>query len=224
MYDFDSTSSELQSEHDDETDSLESPAATPFARQSEVFDEAEEMELAAELLGVSDEAELDQFLGGLLKQAGQALKKVIASPLAHKLGGFLKGAVKKALPAVAGAAGTVLGGPLGGMIGSKLGSATADVFGLELEGLSPEDQEFETARQVVRFAGEAVKQAVNAANAASTDNPHEAARQAVMKAAQKLAPGLLRPNTERSGVEDVDPRAKTGRWARQGRNIVLFGI
>src|SRR5690606_26467642 len=38
--------------------------------ESEVFDEAQEMELAAELVAVGDEAELDQFLGSLIKQAG----------------------------------------------------------------------------------------------------------------------------------------------------------
>ena len=38
--------------------------------QEGTFSEADEMELAAELLSVSNEAELDQFLGKLFKKAG----------------------------------------------------------------------------------------------------------------------------------------------------------
>lgn len=219
MQDIRSRTFELESEsYENESDQFESSA---YAQEFEVFDETAEMELAAELLGVTNEAELDQFLGGLIKHAGEALKKAIHSPLGHKLGGFLKGAVKKALPTVAGVAGTMLGGPLGGTLGGKLGSAAGDVFGLELEGLSPEDQEFETARQFVRFAGEAAKQATEVV---PSDNPHEAARQAVVRAAQKLAPGLLRPVAMSRAAEVADPKAKTGRWARQGRNVVLFGL
>ncbi len=39
------------------------------------LDEVEEMELAAELLAVSSEEELDQFLGKFFKRAGKAIKK-----------------------------------------------------------------------------------------------------------------------------------------------------
>ncbi len=40
------------------------------AGSGEVFSEAEQMELAAELLEIRDEAELDQFLGDLIKKTG----------------------------------------------------------------------------------------------------------------------------------------------------------
>jgi len=70
----------------------------------------------------------------------------------RQLGGLLKGAAKQVLPTLAGAAVTLVGG---GMIGSELGSAAGDAFGLELEGLSPEDGEYEVARRFVRIAGEA---------------------------------------------------------------------
>ena len=66
--------------------------------ESEVFNEAEQMELAAELLEVRDEAELEQFLGSLIKKAGSALGKVVKSPVGKAIGGFLKSAAKKALP------------------------------------------------------------------------------------------------------------------------------
>ena len=66
--------------------------------ESEVFNEAEQMELAAELLEVRDEAELEQFLGSLIKKAGSALGKIVKSPVGQAIGGFLKSAAKKALP------------------------------------------------------------------------------------------------------------------------------
>ncbi|MGH7520870.1 MAG: hypothetical protein ACREMI_06300 [Gemmatimonadales bacterium] len=58
------------------------------------LDEVDEMDLAAELLGVSDEAELDQFFGKLIKKAGKFLK----SPTGKALGGILKNVARKALP------------------------------------------------------------------------------------------------------------------------------
>src|SRR5215475_2084865 len=51
------------------------------------FSEAEEMELAAELLTVSSEAELDQFLGNLFKKASRAVGGLIKSPIGRALGG-----------------------------------------------------------------------------------------------------------------------------------------
>src|SRR5262245_1320848 len=98
------------------------------------FSEAAEMELAAELLSVSSEAELDQFLGGLIKKAGQAAGGFIKSPVGKALGGALKGVAKQALPVLGGVAGDVLLPGIGGAIGSKLGSAAGKMLGLELEG------------------------------------------------------------------------------------------
>src|SRR5262245_3766691 len=63
-----------------------------------VLTEADEVELATELLEVSDEAELDQFLGNLIKRAGGAVGKFVSSPVGQAIGGVLKAAAKKALP------------------------------------------------------------------------------------------------------------------------------
>jgi len=46
-----------------------------------VFNEVEEMELASELLGVSNEQELDRFLGDLIKKVGHAVGQVVRSPI-----------------------------------------------------------------------------------------------------------------------------------------------
>src|SRR4030066_2380924 len=61
-----------------------------------------EMELASELLSVTNEQELDQFIGRLVKRAGRFLK----SPVGRALGGVLKSVAKKALPIVGGAIGS----------------------------------------------------------------------------------------------------------------------
>lgn len=221
MHDIERTQLELDSEFDElEYTDHEYPES-----EAGVFGEAEEMELAAELLSVSDEAELDQFLGNLIKQAGQAIGKAIKSPIGRKLGGFLKGAAKKVLPVAAGALGTVVAGPIGGMLVSKAASAAGDAFGLELEGLSPEDQEFEAARHFVRFAGDAARQACKLPGNAE---PEAAAKKAVMKAAHRFAPGLLRPAAHAVQSEVAapsrHPRPLTGRWVREGQRVVLMGL
>ena len=145
------------------------------------FNEVEEMEMAALLLEITDEAELDQFLGSLIKKAGRAAGKIIRSPLGKAIGGVLKGAAQQALPII----GTAIGGPVGGQLASAAGAA----FGLELEGLSPQDQEFEVARRFVRFASATTKKA---AQTPPNVPPQQAARKAAASAARKHAPGLIK--------------------------------
>lgn len=185
------------------------------------FDEAEEMELAAQLLEITDEAELDQFLGDVFKKVSGAVGKVIKSPIGRQLGGILKGVAKKVLPVAGGALGTFFGGPAGGAIGSKLASTAGKMFGLELEGMSAEDQEFEVARRFVRFAGEAAK---NAAQIPPTTPPAAAAQKAAIAAAQQHAPGLLSGGPTSNGAKPGDGQARTGRWIRRGRTITLLGV
>ncbi|MGH9893153.1 MAG: hypothetical protein ACREA0_14415 [bacterium] len=209
---------EPELESDYEHDEFEAPD------MEGVFDEAEEMEMAAELLAVSDEAELDQFLGSLIKKAGGAVGKFVKSPTGQALKGWLKGAAKKYLPTVAGALGTAIGGPVGGALSSQVVSQASRAFGLELEGLSPEDKEFETAKHYVRWAGEAAK---NAALAPPTADPMTAAKSAVVTAAQQHAPGLLKstPPSPAMGMGGRVRRGRSGRWFRlKGDVIVLRGV
>ena len=130
---------------------------------------------------VTDEQELDQFLGKLISKVSRTAGSIIRSPAGKALGGILKGAAKKALPIAGPAVGTYFGGPAGGAIGGKLASAAGRIFGLELEGMSGEDQEFEVARRFVRLAASAAQKAA-------------AARSAVAAAARRHAPGLLSPS------------------------------
>ena len=169
------------------------------------FNETQEMELAAELLSVSNEHELEQFLGDLIKRAGSAVGSFVRSPVGQALGGVLKNAARQALPIVGGAIGGAVGGTTGAGIGRQLATTAGRVFGLELEGLSGEDQEFEVARRFVRFAGAA---AGRAAMAPQSIPPQRAARAAAIGAARRYAPGLLRRAASTRGFR--------GRWGRRG--------
>ena len=157
------------------------------------LNETQEMELAHELLEVSNEEELNMFLGSLIKKAGRGLSNFAKSSVGRAIGGALKAVAKKVIPIAGGALGTFVGGPLGGMVGSKLGSMASNLFELELEGLSPEDREFEVARAYVRFANSAAQRGA-AIQQRSPGAPAPAVtRQALATAARQHAPGLLRP-------------------------------
>ncbi|MBD2722549.1 hypothetical protein [Hymenobacter armeniacus] len=170
------------------------------------LNETMEMELAHELLEVSNEQELNQFLGKLIKGAGKAIGNFAKSGVGRAIGGVLKTVAKKALPIAGGALGTFFGGPLGGMIGNKLGSAASNLFELELEGLSPEDQEFEVARAYVRFANSAANRAASL-HAQRRGAPMAAVvRQALSGAARQHAPGLLRPRNPNGTFRSMGAR------------------
>ncbi|SCZ84562.1 hypothetical protein [Nitrosomonas mobilis] len=227
MHDIDRTTLETSPELENYEFEQYEGGETEWGAETGVFSEAEAMELAAELLEISNEAELEQFLGSLIKKAGQAAGQFIKSPVGQQLGGLLKGAAKKALPMVGSTIGGYFGGSSGAKIGSQAASTAGRIFGLELEGLSLEDQEYETAKSFVQFAGTAAK---NAASAPRTANPRAVAQSAVLAAARQLAPGLV------SGAPAVTPGgamgtvcptcgggAKSGRWMRRGNRIILFG-
>jgi hypothetical protein len=183
-----------------------------------VFNESQVMELASGLLEIGSEQDLEQFLGDLISKAGKAIGGFIKSPVGKALGGVLKSAAKVALPLAGGALGTFLGGPIGMNIGSSLGSMAGQVLGLELEGLSPEDREFEAARQFVRFAGETVK---NALQAPGNIDPQLIAKSAAAEAARTYAPGLLSTDVVDQGRTQGSPCQ--GKWVRRGHKLIVFG-
>jgi hypothetical protein len=232
MHDIDRTMMEFEPETDgyeaeydaayEYEDNYEYDDSEAAYDDTEVFDEAEVMDLAAELLAVTNDEELEQFLGKLIQKAGRKIRKFVKSGTGRALGGILKGAAKKALPFVGGAIGTAFGGPAGGVVGGKLASTAGRLFGLELEGLSPEDQEFEVAKRVVRLAGSAAEKA---AMAPSRVPPVAVAKAAVVAAAKKHAPGLLRPITPSGASPMSDAGTKrSGRWVRRGSKIILLGV
>jgi hypothetical protein len=177
-----------------------------------VFDEVEEMELAGALLEVASEGELDRFLGDLVRRASRAVGSVVRSPIGRSLVGILKNAASQALPGVGGLMDAAVGAA-GGALGEP--TEAGQLFGMELEGMSPEDQEYEVARRFVRFGGAA---AANAAQAPPSMPPQAAAGNAAAAAARDHAPGLLGPQGRgRSGRR----HARHGRWIRRGRTIVI---
>lgn len=183
-----------------------------------LMSEADEMELAAQLLEVSDEAELDQFLGGLFKKVGKAVGGIVKSPIGRALGGALKGVAKRALPIAGGALGSYIPG-VGSALGSRLASSAGQMFGLELEGMSAEDQEFEVARRFVRLAADATQNAIAAPPSAA---PQSVAQQAVAAAAQKHAPGLVAGRQTAAAGANGRRQARSGRWIRRGNAIVIL--
>ncbi len=181
-----------------------------------------EIELAAELLSVSDERELDQFLGKFLRRVGKTAKGIINTPAGQQLKGLLRNTAKKALPLAGKAVGGYFGGAKGSDIGGRLGNAANRIFNLELEGMSPEDQELEVARRFVRLAGDAAQRV---ANAPQNANPRQIATSALTAAARKHAPGLVgRVNGSTTAVNDNRSRPAAGRWIRRGRGIVLVDV
>ena len=188
-----------------------------------MMSEADEMALAAELLDVSNEGELDQFLGGLFKKVSGAAGKVIKSPIGKALGGMIKPLAKSALPMLGGALGSFIPIPgVGTALGSAAGKAAGRMFGLETEGMSAEDEDFEVARRVVRLSADAAKNAASLPPSAA-GSPQAAAKQALMTAAQTHAPGLFSAATNGAGKASGRP-SQTGRWVRRGRTIVLLGV
>lgn len=187
-----------------------------FGELESPLSEIQEMELAAELLEAETEQELEQFIGSVMNAVGGAARRFVASDTGRALGGILRGAARQALPVVGRAVGQWFAPGRGGALGADIAVRSGRLFGLELEGLSPEDKEFEVARQFVRFAASATKQIKQAPRGAP---PAQAARAAAARAARLYAPGLLPRLRGRSGL--LWPRS--GRWERRGRTIVLYG-
>jgi hypothetical protein len=250
MHDIDRTQPMLQQneyEFNFESD-YESGQAEAYEAGAPVGD-AETMELASELLEVQDEEELEQFLGSLVQKVGSAVSRAAGAvrdfsntPTGQALVGVLKDAAKTALPALATTVGTAYGGPVGGQIANLAAQGIGSALGLELEGLSNEDQHFEAAQQVIRLATDAAQQAAALRNTPGT--PQQKAKAAFIEAAKTYAPGLIRPvgangNGNRpigmgmSGAAQgplASPhvghhrRRTSGRWTRRGDTLVLMGV
>ena len=176
----------------------------------------DEITLASELLTIGSDEEFEQFIGKLFKKASRAVRRAIPRDIRRSLGGALKGLARRSLPWAGRAVGGFFGGPAGAAIGGKLAPGLGRMFGLELEGLSPEDQEFEVARRFVRLAEDAAKKA---ATAPPTVAPDVVARAAIKAAAREHAPGLLGS----SSATRSPSGSGGGRWVRRGHNIVLIG-
>lgn len=188
MHDLSALETNPEDEDFEDENAYESEAESEGEGEDEFefgHDEAEELESAAELLSIGNEGELDHFLGGLIRKAARAVGRRVQAATGNSLGGLLKGLARQALPMVA----TAIGGPVGGLAAKGGLDAAMKAFGLELEGLSEEDQELELARRYVRLANGAARRVL--AQRASS-NPRAQARGALRWAMQRYAPGMFR--------------------------------
>jgi uncharacterized protein (DUF697 family) len=183
-----------------------------------ILSEEREADLAMELLSASNEQELENFLGDLIKQAGSAVGSFIKSPTGQALAGTLKDVAKQYLPVAGKALGGMIGGQTGANIGGQLGSAVSGAFEMEAS-----EQEMEDAKTFVRLAVDAAK---NAAAAPPNANPRAVAQQAVAQAAQMHAPGLLQSASASAASVGGGGTlsSHSGRWMRRGNKIVLYGV
>ena len=189
-----------------------------FETDGESDGEFDEAELAAELLTVSSEAELDQFFGKLFKTVSKGVSTLAKSPVGKIVGGALKQAAKSALPSVGAALGSMIPIPgVGTALGGMAGKALASALEMETAGLSAEDSEFEMAKGIVRMAANAAQ---TAARAPAGSNPTAVANTAIRGAIRSVA-------TQGGGAARAaggTARATQGRWIRRGRQIILLGV
>lgn len=182
--------------------------------------EAEEIELAMELLTVSSEAEMDQFLGKIWK----GIKKVgsfIGKRVLPTIGKGLKAIAKKALPLVGGALGSFIPIPgVGTAIGSALGTAVSKALELEHGELNAEEAELEIARRFVRIAATAGQQA---ALAPLHMDAETVVNEALISAARRHVPNIDLSALKRYASGTGTPRT-SGRWIRKGGSITLLGV
>jgi hypothetical protein len=175
-----------------------------------LFDEHQEMEQAIALLEVANEEQLDRVVGVLVQKANSKLGNAVSPPVGRAIAGVLTTVAGDVLPRTRETIGQRIGSRLGARLGRGLASIAGPALGLELEGLSREDSEFEAIRQFVRFAAKTVE---NAAGIGLPHGPSDVARRAAGKAARIYAPGL----TIGGG------RRHSGRWA-PGRPEPLLGV
>jgi hypothetical protein len=216
MHDIDRTQLEASEFEYGPGEMGESADLSPRAGETASLGELQEIELATEMLEVSSPQELEQFLGSVLSRAAQAAGTLLRSDTGRALTGILRGAARQALPVIGRGIGQWISPGQGGAIGANLARNVSSALGLELEGLTHEDREFETARQFIRFVLSAGKRAALAPRGMS---PSVVARRAAWSAARTYAPGLLTRLQGRSSL--MWPRR--GSWVRRGRTIVLFG-
>lgn len=139
-------------------------------------------ELAAQLLDVTNEGELERFLGRLVESVARRAGGRVPVATRRALMAVLRRTAERTLPTVTAALGDPL--PPAG-VDRSAADAAARVYGLELEGMSAEDRDYEIARQFLRFARAVVARAARA--------PAAGVDAAVASASREFAPGLLPP-------------------------------
>lgn len=152
----------------------EASTATSFARKASVLD-ADRSEAATVLLEAAERPALPAVLARLLRHAARAAGRSMDVAVEGELVRMLQHASRIALPRA-------------GIVSGDGAARASRFFGIELEGLSPEDQEFEAARRFIQLVEAA---AGHAAAGSRRLPPAVAAWLAASRAAKRFAPGWL---------------------------------
>ena len=174
---------------------------------------SQDIEQASGLLNVTNETELEAFLRWLIGEVARRSGRTLSADSARAVLAVVKKTAEQTLPTLT----TVLGAGMepASRLGESPVATAARVYGLELEGLSAEDRDFEIALQLIRFAQDATRRATNPPSAL----PAAAAVSAAVEgAAREFAPGLLPPGP----VIPNGPRP--GPWVRRERPSFSSGF
>lgn len=166
--------------------------------------EIAELELASELLEVESEHDLGIFIGHVAASYPPSPAVPGVLTVARRV------APRGAL--VMGAQPTSSGGATNAARSARQ-LREAKLLSLELEGMSPEDREFELARRWVRFITRALECASRQPR--NRRSPAALAQSALTTAARDAAPSLV-------GHPVLKVAPSTGSWARRGRSIVVY--
>lgn len=176
------------------------------------FSDAEEAELALELLQVTGETQFDRFLGNLFKKVWEGGIAPVGSKVTGPLRGLLKTVASKALPSVATAAATSFGSA-NDAIAKNLGSLVSRALEAEVAAPTSADRDlekcrqlFEKHRQFVRLAGTA---AAAAAAAPTGVNPIAAAQRSLADSANERLMRTDAPAGKTAGFTARVPVAAT---------------
>lgn len=140
---------------------------TPSGRESDA-----ELADGAALLEAADVGQLDGFSAALVADGHPDGRAVLSTAPGRLLSNTLARLAREVWPAG----------------GDDVKRKAVTLFGLELEGLSPEDKQFEYARHLVRFMREAAHE-LQAGGAAP--DAQRRVQAALAQAARRHAPGLL---------------------------------
>lgn len=213
-------------QYDPELEMFEGEVDEIDTSSEEFRTDADETGLAAELLELSNEAELTPFLRKLVRHVEQLAGTAAAPERMPAIVRSLARALRRAAPRASARTASAFGRTFGG----RLATIDDSALGLELEGLSAEDSEFETARRLIRFALDAA----GAAFALPYSDSSRAARAGVLESARCNAPGLVRliQAEDAIGARPIPlaslngafarrtSAARPGRWIRERRLFV----
>ncbi|WDZ82901.1 hypothetical protein [Micromonospora cathayae] len=151
-------------------------------------DENMELEFATRLLDATGEDELDRLVADLLGSAPRGGARFARTREGRQIGGILRDAASRVQPILSRGRDRPVGWNTGRGPVDPVAPAARRYFGVNVEGLSPEDQELELARSFVRFAREAVHETERRAGSGP---PGRVVHHAAVTAANHLAPGLI---------------------------------